>query len=83
MVRNTSPGIRTRAITPQTNPSSRAPTMVLLPLPVARAADRVRSAALDEPTGPLGGRFLAKFGGQLADLGFWVAAVAAQGLQEG
>jgi hypothetical protein len=27
MFRNTSPGISTRAITPQTNPSSRAPTM--------------------------------------------------------
>jgi hypothetical protein len=38
--------------------------------------------SLDEPTGPLGGRLLAKSLGQLADLGFWVAAVAAQGLQE-
>jgi hypothetical protein len=31
----------------------------------------------------LGCRFLAKSLGQVADLGFWVAAVAAQGLQEG
>jgi DDE superfamily endonuclease len=44
---------------------------------------RSGSAAPDEPTGPLGGRLLAKCLGQLADLGFWVAAVTAQGLQEG
>jgi hypothetical protein len=31
----------------------------------------------------LGGRLLAKSLGQLADLGFWVPAVPAQGLQEG
>jgi hypothetical protein len=31
----------------------------------------------------LGGRLLAKSLGQLADLGFWVTAVPAQGLQEG
>src|SRR5215216_777035 len=43
---------------------------------------RSGSAVLDEPTGPLGGRLLAKSLGQLADLGFWVAAVPAQGLQE-
>jgi hypothetical protein len=41
------------------------------------------SAVLDEQTGLLGGRFLAKSLGQVADLGFWVAAVAAEGLQEG
>jgi hypothetical protein len=41
---------------------------------------RSGSAVLDEPTGPLGGRFLAKSFGQVADLGFWVAAVAAEGL---
>jgi hypothetical protein len=44
---------------------------------------RSGSYVLDEPTGPLGGRLLAKSLGQLTDLGFWVAAVAAQGLQEG
>ena len=32
---------------------------------------------------PLGGCFLAKCGGQVADLGFRVAAVTPQGLQEG
>ena len=38
----------------------------------ARSLDRPRSgsAVLDEPTGPLGGRLLAKSLGQLADLGF-------------
>ena len=46
-------------------------------------ADRSGSAVLDEPTGPLGGCFLAKSLGQLADLGFGVAPMAAQGLQEG
>jgi hypothetical protein len=43
---------------------------------------RSGSAILNEPTGPLGGRRLAKSLGQLADLGFWVAAMAAQGLQK-
>ena len=47
------------------------------------AADRVRSTVLDERTGPLGGRLRAKSLGQLADLGFWVAPVAAEGLQVG
>jgi hypothetical protein len=42
----------------------------------------VWSAVLDEQTGLLGGRFLAKSLGQVADLGFWVAAVPAEGLQE-
>jgi hypothetical protein len=46
-------------------------------------ADRSGSAVFDEPTGPLGGCFLAKSLGQLADLGFGVAPMAAQGLQEG
>jgi hypothetical protein len=51
---------------------------------VAGAADPVGGAILDERTGPRrsGCGFLAKFLGQVADLGFWVAAVAAQGLQE-
>ena len=46
-------------------------------------ADRSGSAVFDEPTGPLGGCFLAKSLGQFADLGFGVAPMAAQGLQEG
>jgi hypothetical protein len=46
-------------------------------------ADRSRSAVFDEPTGPLGGCFLTKSLGQLADLGFGVAPMAAQGLQKG
>ena len=46
-------------------------------------ADRSGSAVFDEPTGPLGGCFLAKSLDQLADLGFGVAPMAAQGLQEG
>src|SRR5215211_3257657 len=34
-------------------------------------------------TGPLGRRFLAKSFSQAADLGFWIAAVTPEGLQEG
>ena len=41
--------------------------------------NRSGSAVLDEPTGPLGGRLLAKSLGQLANLGFWIAAVTAHG----
>jgi hypothetical protein len=52
---------------------------------VAGAADPVEVCHPEERTGPRrsGGGFLAKSLGQVADLGFWVAAVTAQGLQEG
>ena len=43
----------------------------------AALADRSGLAVLDERAGSLGGCFLAKSLGQLADLGFGVAAVAA------
>jgi hypothetical protein len=48
-LRNTSPGIRTRAITPHV-PKHQGSDHGAPPLPVARAADRVRSAVLDEQT---------------------------------
>lgn len=44
---------------------------------------RSRVCGPQAQTGLLGGRFLAKSLGQVADLGFWVAAVAAEGHQEG
>jgi hypothetical protein len=54
--------------------------------PPILAMDRRPSAVLPVPghlPRSLSGRLLAKSFGQLTDLGFWVTAVAAQGLQEG
>jgi hypothetical protein len=54
------------------------PTLGALVSPVTAQRPRPRIGS-----NHLGGCFLAKSLGQLADLGFWVAAVPAQGLQKG